>query len=215
MYSCRIFPQTWSQFCIPGDWRDVSSGGAPPKKEDKDSQSGFVEKSITNKKTTMMNMGSQMNISPADKKTQKSNLQFNLHPIAEEGGLSGDKKNTIMNKMSNAFDSNMMVDKPGLHMSGAKKSIFSSLDPASSSMNVIAKTQEKKEKENKETAVIKPKDNIKRVIIKDSEDRWFLNPQYKLEIKPGTKLIITLMQEDELLVNKTYHKVNFVIIVSV
>ena len=86
------------------------------------------------------------------------------------------------------------------------------IDQAASNLNI---TKTEKKDVVKEKAVIKPKDNIKRIIIKDSEDRWFLNPQYKIEIKPGTRLIITLMQEDELLVNKPYHKCNFVIIATV
>ena len=45
----------------------------------------------------------------------------------------------------------------------------------------------------------------------ESDDRWFLNPQYKIEIKPNTKLIISLMQEDEKLSNLSYQNCNFII----
>lgn len=63
-------------------------------------------------------------------------------------------------------------------------------------------------------AVIKPKELIKRVILTDSEDRWFLNPQYKVEMKPTTKLIITLLQADEMISKIPYQKCNFMIIMT-
>jgi len=229
MYSCRIFPQNWSQFCIPGQWEGVSSGGAPPKKEDKDAHGNANEKTFTNKKTTMMGnigggttgQGSIMNLSPDNKKggLKSGNLQMSLHPIQEEGFQSSniDKKHTtIINKMSNVFEGGDKSHMSNLHVSGfsgGKKSMINvGVDPNQSNMNVKV---EKKEKEVKETATIKPRDTVKRIILKDSEDRWFLNPQYKIELKPGCRLIITLMQEDELLVNKPYHKCNFVIITTV
>ena len=27
LYYCRIFPSNWSQFCIPGEWKGLYSGG--------------------------------------------------------------------------------------------------------------------------------------------------------------------------------------------
>ena len=86
MYSCRIFPQNWSQFCIPGQWEGVSSGGAPPKKDENLGQHGGLnDKANTNKKTTMMGIsnigglggmsgnigGSLMNLSPEKSKLQQ------------------------------------------------------------------------------------------------------------------------------------------------
>jgi hypothetical protein len=69
-------------------------------------------------------------------------------------------------------------------------------------------------KEVEHSATIKPKEVIKRVILTDSEDRWFLNPQYKIEMKPTTKLIITLLQADENISKIPYQKCNFMIIMS-
>lgn len=61
---------------------------------------------------------------------------------------------------------------------------------------------------------LKMKELLHRVILQDSEDRWFLNPQYKLEIKPGLKIIISLMQEDEKISYNPYQRCNFMIILS-
>jgi hypothetical protein len=69
-------------------------------------------------------------------------------------------------------------------------------------------------KEVEHSATIKPKELIKRVILTDSEDRWFLNPQYKIEMKPTTKLIITLLQADENISKIPYQKCNFMIIMT-
>jgi len=225
MYYCRIYPQTWSQFCIPGQWEGVSSGGAPPKKEDKEIQQHSNEKSNFNKKTTNLaaNLGSAVGgfgANPSSlgasqdmfkKGVKASNLQLNLQPIAEEGGLTNiGRSSVILNKPSTVVDHNKINERGSIIMNAGRKPGIGQQEQQSHSPSNVPK-QEK----NKEAAVIKPKDNIRRLILKDSEDRWFLNPQYKIEIKPGTKLIITLLQEDELLVKKPYHKCNFVIILSV
>ncbi len=63
-------------------------------------------------------------------------------------------------------------------------------------------------------SMIKSREMIKRVVLTDSEDRWFLNPQYKVEMKPTTKLIITLLQSDEKLSKIPYQKCNFMILIS-
>lgn len=53
-----------------------------------------------------------------------------------------------------------------------------------------------------------------RIILEDSEDRWFLNPQYKLELRLGTKIIVSLMQHDNLLTEQEYSKCNFIVMLS-
>ena len=63
-------------------------------------------------------------------------------------------------------------------------------------------------------SLIKSKEMIKRVVLNDSEDRWFLNPQFKIEMKPTTKLIITLLQADEKISKIPYQKCNFMILMS-
>jgi hypothetical protein len=62
--------------------------------------------------------------------------------------------------------------------------------------------------------LIKTKEMIKRIVLSDSEDRWFLNPQYKVEMKPTTKLIITLLQSDEKISKIPYQKCNFMIFMT-
>lgn len=63
-------------------------------------------------------------------------------------------------------------------------------------------------------SLVKTKEMIKRVILNDSEDRWFLNPQFKIEMKPTTKLIITLLQSDEKKSGMPYQKCNFLIVMT-
>ena len=53
---------------------------------------------------------------------------------------------------------------------------------------------------------------IKRNTIIDTEDRFFLNPQYKIEITPGTRLNISLMQEDKKTQDNNYLSVAFLLI---
>jgi len=63
--------------------------------------------------------------------------------------------------------------------------------------------------------LINTKEMIKRIVLSDSEDRWFLNPQYKVEMKPTTKLIITLLQSDEKISKIPYQKCNFMILLAI
>lgn len=74
----------------------------------------------------------------------------------------------------------------------------------------MTKTGMVKEPDN----LIKSKELIKRVVVNDSEDRWFLNPQFKVEMKPTTKLIITLLQSDEKISKIPYQKCNFMILMT-
>ena len=56
--------------------------------------------------------------------------------------------------------------------------------------------------------------DFKRVIITDTEEAFFLNPQYKLELKPSNKIIISLMQTDKKMENNAYIKFNFIVVYS-
>lgn len=88
------------------------------------------------------------------------------------------------------------------------------LQKSAKNKNIPSAEQTGLVKEVEHSATIKPKELIKRVILTDSEDRWFLNPQYKIEMKPTTKLIITLLQADENISKIPYQKCNFMIIMS-
>jgi calpain len=141
VYTCRIYPSSWHQFCIPGQFMDQTSGGAPVH-NDELSEENKDEKSIIKQKT-----------------------------------------NTINTKSIDKKQDDLKLEKKG--------------------SNIV---------EKKESAELKYREIIKRVIIKDSDDRWFLNPQYKLEIKPKTKLIISMIQEDDKLSGKSYQPYNFIIL---
>lgn len=150
IYYCRIYPQSWHQFCIPGKWNNLTSGGAP--------------------------------IFPSNKEEASGNT--NANPYKKHNSYASENvsiKKGQLTKMTSI-------------MSGNKKSID-------------MKNNEGKGKK----AELKYKEVIKRVILPESDDRWFLNPQYKLEIKPNTKLIISLMQEDERLSGQAYQNCNFMI----
>ena len=54
--------------------------------------------------------------------------------------------------------------------------------------------------------------DFKRVIVTDTEEAFFLNPQYKIELKPGNKIIISLMQTDKKMENNAYIKFNFMVV---
>ena len=54
--------------------------------------------------------------------------------------------------------------------------------------------------------------DFKRVIVTDTEEAFFLNPQYKIELKPSNKIIISLMQPDKKMENNAYFKFNFMIV---
>ena len=69
----------------------------------------------------------------------------------------------------------------------------------------------KEEKDKKKPPPVYQCD-FKRVIVTDTEEAFFLNPQYKIEIKPGNKLIISLMQTDQKMKNNAYIKFNFMIV---
>ena len=56
--------------------------------------------------------------------------------------------------------------------------------------------------------------DFKRVIITDTEEAFFLNPQYKIELKPSNKIIISLMQTDKKMENNAYIKFNFMVVYS-
>ena len=54
--------------------------------------------------------------------------------------------------------------------------------------------------------------DFKRVIITDTEEAFFLNPQYKIELKQSNKVIISLMQTDKKMENNSYIKFNFMVV---
>lgn len=46
----------------------------------------------------------------------------------------------------------------------------------------------------------------------DTNDKWFNNPQYRISVTKKTQVIISLMQEDELISGRPYIPVNFLLV---
>ena len=71
--------------------------------------------------------------------------------------------------------------------------------------------QQVEQKEKKKAPPVYQCD-FKRVIVTDTEEAFFLNPQYKIELKPGNKIYISLMQTDQKMKNNAYTKFNFMVV---
>ncbi len=233
VYYCRIFPETWAQFVIPGKWSSITSGGAPPK-----NTPWYPERYHPPQATTNQFAGA------TSIKPDKINTNF-ASPGMNITGTS--KKKTIMNPMGaspsirpNLMMKNQMLSNKGttfMPLSGKINMLSSptmigslskpSIKPMNSTSSGFKKTPTKKTNNNnanvepkkKAPAVVKKKippkiihSTIKRNIITDTEDRWFLNPQYKIEIGPNTRMIISLMQKDKKLEDDNYLKCQFFLI---
>ena len=87
-------------------------------------------------------------------------------------------------------------------------------DDKNSANNQTKQTEDKAGKSGKKKKVVTKVvyNPIKRNTIQDTEDRFFLNPQYKIEITPGTRLNISLMQEDKKIQENNYLSVAFLLI---
>jgi hypothetical protein len=191
LYYCRIFPPSWSQYCLNGEWVDISSGGAPFKQSILKTD---LSKTLIDKKSTLKN-----------KQTNKfSNFNFNTSVF---------KKSTIkMTIQNNNLHTN---EETNIHKKQTK------ILQSSGSNILLNQKAEQTNSPVKDLKLMKEPENLKivrelqrRVVLNDSDDRWFLNPQYKVQIKPGIKLIISLMQENEKISKKDYDKVNFVIMIT-
>ena len=148
-------------------------------------QSGFLSKNATSMIPNMKSQG------------------INIHD-----SLSADKSNNNKLLKLSQMNSNINLN------SGSMQKGVSTMGINANQSNNRQKSNEKMGETVKKKAELTKKDLIKRVILEDSEDRWFLNPQYKLEIKYGSNILITLMQEDEVIMNKQYQKCNFVVMLA-
>ena len=228
IYYCRIFPETWSQMVIPGKWTSVTSGGAPPKVSPWHPEK-FIQKE--NKKDLFGAMGtpSMMAQSMLKGLNKKTMGQTSLYQSPALGG-----KTTML--PNNALTSNklgQMISKKGLapsirvqpsintinskaisQKSGTdKKSNLNSNTTQNQNQNKATEDKTSKTVKSKKKQVAKVVYNpIKRNTIIDTEDRFFLNPQYKIEITPGTRLNISLMQEDKKTQENNYLSVAFLLI---
>jgi hypothetical protein len=217
LYYCRLFPNNWSQYCLAGEWKGLTSGGAPPKNGIpiwEHGRMGIYDKRNTNvsptarigKQSTLSTAGNIFNFnnSPQHKKTIKDTSSKSII-----GGLTSphDFKVSLIQTPTN----DELMKKTSIYQQSSNSFNHSSLMYSTSNINQA----------NKDVKMVKEPENIKmskelmkRVVLNDSEDRWFLNPQYKIHLKPGTRLIISLMQENEKITKKVFEKVNFVIMLS-
>ena len=214
IYYCRIFPEQWSQMVIPGKWTLITSGGAPPKVKP------WVPEKYTppeQKKDIMSNIASpsimgQTGFKGITKKTMMGNAtSFYNQNINPSLG-----KTSIINNNLGSNKIGFMTSKKSLAPSGIlQPSAPGSQKPGADANNNQIKQNEDKVGKNgkKKKQVAKVVYNpIKRNTIQDTEDRFFLNPQYKIEITPGTRLNISLMQEDKKTQDNNYLSVAFLLI---
>ena len=209
LYYCRIYPQNWSQYCISGAWEGIYSGGAPPKGNNIFTEkSNQADKTIAPKKSTFISTNANKKVSIIN-----PGLSSTIAPKMNVNGLTGAEvfnfKKTDFNQTGMKITLNQLKSTNTLDEGPMSPMKNSKLGKTSFNKTVnFKKTQLVKEPENHS------KEFMRRIILNDSEDRWFLNPQYKIEVKYQTKLIITLLQEDEKLSKKNYQKCNFLIIIS-
>lgn len=194
VYSCRIYPSSWHQFCIPGNWTGITSGGAPIENDDENSI-------IKNKATNARALTNKQSIISNNVDNKKSS-------VFGQSGLNGSASKQGMNSlMKNNNSKQSFLDLKN----NTKNTVFSNSNQTNQEGNIKSVNENQVEKPKAE---IKYRETIKRVILQESDDRWFLNPQYKIELKPKSKLIISLMQEDEKLSLNPYEPVNFLIMLS-
>ena len=226
IYYCRIFPENWSQMVIPGKWTAVSSGGAPPKVTPWYPEK-FVQKEV--KKDLFGSMGTpsmmgQSVFKGINKKTMGGQTSFYQAP-----GLGG-KTSFVQNNAATTNKLGQMISKKSLAVkvqpsintinskglsqkSGTdKKSNLTGNNNLAQNQNKAGEDKGAKGKGKKKQVAKVIYNPIKRNTIIDTEDRFFLNPQYKIEITPGTRLNISLMQEDKKTQDNNYLSVAFLLI---
>ena len=231
VYYCRIFPESWAQFVIPGKWTSITSGGAPPKNTPWYPEKYHPPQAQTNQFTSSMtsmkpDKGTSIFQSPAMNNMTSSKKKTVINPMAQTPSIRPNlmMKGTMMPTKGTTFlplTSKMSVlPSPAL---GAMNSLAKpSIKASGSGLNTQTPTNKqnpKTETKVKKAPVVKKKiqpriihNTIKRNIIEDTEDRWFLNPQYKIEFGPGTRMIISLMQQDKKLDDDNYLKCQFYLI---
>ena len=213
IYYCRIFPEEWAQYNIAGKWAGQSSGGAPqkdevwyPKPKVERFKGGINQKRPIDKKASKfasLNSNSNMKSNMGQNIKKKPSV---LGATSSLGNSMMRKKSSVQNSMSGTMSGQGQPSNMGNKSMASVKSIESS-QYSQAANNVI------KEK------VEKPQDRVvsnafKRNIIEDTDDCFFLNPQYKIDVREGTQMIISLMQEDQKVNQKDYLKCNFIIIIT-
>ena len=218
IYYCRIFPENWSQIVIPGKWTAITSGGAPPK-----IKPWMPEKFHPPEKKDIMastigtpSMMGQTAFKGLNKKTMMNSINPNPSPgmgktVIPSGNLGSNKLGFMTSKKSMAPSGLLQPSVGTLNSVGGsqsqKNAESTKNNQTKENEDKLGKTGKKKKQVTK--VVYNP---IKRNTIVDTEDRFFLNPQYKIEITPGTRLNISLMQEDKKIQDNNYLSVAFLLI---
>jgi hypothetical protein len=205
LYYCRLFSNAWSQYCLTGEWIDTASGGAPLKSGHplwEQAKPGVDKKSLLPMKTRMSSQNSKaFTFTPAMfKKTIIKGSETLLQASGTIGStVAGPIEDSNIRKQTVLLQSATSFNKA----------------PINSSTQNLALSPPKELKIIKEPENLKIKKELeRRVVMSDSDDRWFLNPQFKIHLKPGNKLIISLMQENDKISKKIYERVNFVIMLT-
>ena len=122
------------------------------------------------------------------------------NPWVPEQYIQKQAPQNVLNKLSIGTKKTMMKKKVSMSVTS---------NSTVSRQKNIAPPPEQKDK--KKAAPVYQCD-FKRVIVTDTEEAFFLNPQYKIELKPGNKIIISLMQTDQKMKNNAYIKFNFMVV---
>ena len=220
IYYCRIFPENWSQMVIPGKWTAITSGGAPPKikpwvpekfhpPEKKDVFSSTIGTPSMMNQTTFkgLNKKTMMNsINQATSPTLGKAVVANTNIVGNKLGFIASKKSMAP---SGVLQPSIGTMNSAVAGSQSQKNVENTTSNNQTKQSEVKAGKNGKKKKQVAKVVYNP---IKRNTIIDTEDRFFLNPQYKIEITPGTRLNISLMQEDKKIQENNYLSVAFLLI---
>ena len=222
IYYCRIFPEQWSQMVIPGKWTAITSGGAPPKVKPWLPEKYHPPEQKKDIMSATMGMPSMMG-QATFKGTLNKKTMMNTASFYNNQNMTSLGKTSIINNNLGSNKLGFMSSKKSLGPSGVLQPSLGTVNSGAQSQSQKGENNTKKEGDNKDEKNNKngkKKKQVARVIynpikrntIQDTEDRFFLNPQYKIEITPGTRLNISLMQEDKKIQDNNYLSVAFLLI---
>ena len=214
IYYCRIFPENWSQMVIPGKWTAITSGGAPPKIKPwmPEKYHPPEKKDVYGSVIGTPSMMNQTVFKGLNKKTMMNSINPGASPSIGKTVIPSSNKLGFMASKKSMAPSGVLQPSIGTNSGVGSQSQHKNAENA---INIQTKQTEDKTGKNgkKKKQIAKVVYNpIKRNTIIDTEDRFFLNPQYKIEITPGTRLNISLMQEDKKIQENNYLSGAFLLI---
>ena len=218
IYYCRIFPENWSQMVIPGKWTAITSGGAPPKIKPwlPEKYHPPEKKDIMSSTIGTPSMLGQTVFKGLNKKTMMNSINQNASPALGKTTIPSSNMANKIGFMTSkkSLAPSGVLQQPSVNTLNSGGSHKQKNDDKNSANNQTKQTEDKAGKSGKKKKVVTKVvyNPIKRNTIQDTEDRFFLNPQYKIEITPGTRLNISLMQEDKKIQENNYLSVAFLLI---